>query len=815
MKILKFGGSSVGSPESLRQVKKIVETNCEEKKIIVVSAFQGITDKLQNTSELASYGNLSYTEELTRIKQKHLDTIEELLPENQQNKATSQVKLLVNELENFLHGIYLIKDLTPKTLDYIMSFGEHLAAYIISKFIENAYFVDSRDFIITDENFGKANVNFDATDNLVVQTFDEFLNHNPSNRIAIVPGFIASTKKGDTSTLGRGGSDYTAAIIASALQAGELEIWTDVDGFMTSDPRKVKKAYPIDQMSYAEAMELSHFGAKVIYTPTVQPVYRKNIPIVVKNTFNPLSKGTIIKHVSEQIAGKPIKGIASIDNVALITLQGSGLVGVTGTSMRLFRVLAEQKINVILISQASSEHSISFAIRPQDAEKAEECIQEEFLEELEAKIIKLQVEDDQSIIAIVGENMRHTPGIAASMFNNLGRNGVNVTAIAQGSSELNISAVIQNKALRKALNVIHEGFFLSDFTTLNVFQVGIGTVGGHLLEQIKDQQGTLHQNEHLRINVVGIADIDNMIFKEEGIDLATYKDQLKEGEKSNLTNFVERMKEMNLRNSVFVDCTASKTVSEMYKQVLESYTSVVAANKIACSSEFALYHELKTISQKNKVKFLYETNVGAGLPIIKTISDLIKSGDRIVKLEAVLSGTLNYIFNVLSEDIPMSKAIKLAQEKGYSEPDPRIDLSGVDVLRKLLILSREAGYSLEKKDIKTTPFLPEECMNTKSLDEFWEKVQTVDEDFEARRKTLSKQNKQWKFVARLENGKASIQLEEVDAKHPFYNLQGSDNIILILTERYKTLPMIIKGAGAGAAVTATGVFSDIIRVVNI
>ncbi len=815
MKILKFGGSSVGSPDSLRQVKKIVENNREHKKIIIVSAFQGITDKLQNTSELASSGELSYTEELTRIKQKHLDTIEELLPQNQQNKATSQVKLLINELENFLHGIYLIKDLTPKTLDYIMSFGEHLAAYIISKYIENAYFVDSRDFIVTDENFGKANVNFETTDNLVRQTFDEFLNHNPDNRIAIVPGFIASTKKGDTSTLGRGGSDYTAAIIAAALQADELEIWTDVDGFMTSDPRKVKKAYPIGQMSYAEAMELSHFGAKVIYTPTVQPVYRKNIPIVVKNTFNPLSKGTVIKHISEQIPGKPIKGIASIDNVALITIQGSGLVGVTGTSMRLFKVLAEHKINVILISQASSEHSISFAVRPQDAEIAEECIKQEFLDEIESKIIKLQVEDDQSIVAIVGENMRHTPGIAASMFNNLGRNGVNVTAIAQGSSELNISAVIQNKALRKALNVIHEGFFLSDFTTLNVFQVGIGTVGGDLLEQIKNQQDTLHEDERLQINVVGIADVDNMIFNEEGIDLATYKVQLQEGEKSNLKGFVQRMKEMNLRNSVFVDCTASKAVSQMYKQVLESYTSVVAANKIACSSNYALYHELKTISQKNKVKFLYETNVGAGLPVIKTISDLIKSGDRIVKLEAVLSGTLNYIFNVLSEDIPMSKAIKLAQEKGYSEPDPRIDLSGVDVLRKLLILSREAGYPLEKDDIETTPFLPEACMNTKSLDEFWEKVQTVDEDFEARRKILSKQNKQWKFVARLENGKASIQLQEVDAAHPFYNLQGSDNIILILTERYKTLPMIIKGAGAGAAVTATGVFSDIIRVVNI
>lgn len=811
MRVLKFGGSSVANSSKIKEVKKIIKNHPEDKKIVVVSALGNTTDHLVQAGKLACEGNIAYKKIINEIRQLHTETVNQLLKETDKDSALQETDKFLISLEQFLNGIFLIKEASAKSLDYVLSFGERLSANIMSKTIDNACYIDCRDCIKTDNTFGSAKVDFDLSAPLVTATFQSV------EKTPVVPGFIASTAQNETSTLGRGGSDFTAAILASILEVEALEIWTDVDGFMTADPRKVKKAFPISSLSYAETMELSHFGASVIYTPTVQPVYQKNIPVIIKNTLNPSAKGTLIVDKSSNGAQNPIKGISSIDNIALLTVQGSGLIGVTGTSRRLFSALASQDVNIVLISQASSEYSISFAVSPEDKEKAVQAIKQEFeIEMVHKNIIHINIEENLSIVAIVGENMKKTPGISAKLFNSLGRNGINVIAIAQGSSELNISIVIDCKSLKKALNVIHEEFFLSDYIQLNLFQVGFGTVGGDLLSQINQQQEKLLNDHGLKINVAGIADIDSMIFNEEGINLDTYSQALKnDGEKSDLQKFVDKMKEMNLRNSVFIDCTASKAVSALYKQVLNSYISVVVANKIACSSGYSLYEDLKKISLKRGVKFLYETNVGAGLPVIKTIGELIKSGDKIVKLEAVLSGTLNFIFNELSEEIPMSKAIKMALEKGYSEPDPRIDLSGIDVLRKILILSRESGYKLEQSDILTKPFLPDEYLQTKSLEEFWNIIPNVDAEFEEKREKLSAENKRWRYVAKLENGTGSIQLMEVDSKHPFYYLEGSDNIVSITTERYIEQPMIIKGAGAGAAVTATGVFADIIRVVNI
>ena len=808
MKVLKFGGSSVGTPERILGVKNIVERQSDPC-IVVVSAFQGITDQLISVSQKACARDEGYKALMSEIEQRHYDAVKELFKVNQQSTILAGIKVLINELEEILHGVYLLQDLTLKTQDTISSFGERLSAFIISLKINDSYLVEICDLIKTDSNFGKARVLFSQSDSLIAEHFKSL------QKFALVPGFIASNEKGETTTLGRGGSDYTAAILAAAVDASALEIWTDVDGFMTADPRKVKKAYAIESLSYAEAMELSHFGAKVLYTPTIQPVLEKRIRIHIKNTFSPDKKGTLIGTKEIVQNQSPIKGISSIDHVDLITLQGSGMVGVTGTLMRLFTALAKKNINIILITQASSEYSISFAIHPDGTRDAEQSIREEFFHEIETlQSIRILVEKDLSVIAIVGERMRRTPGISAKLFQSLGRNGINVIGIAQGSSALNISVIISHHSLRKALNVIHEGFFLSHYKDLHLFLVGAGTVGSSLLEQIRIQQKKLLVNHRLKVNLIGLSNSRKMIIDPEGIDIHHYKELLSEGTPADLSEFSRQIAELNLRNSVFIDCTASKKVSEIYKELFNNYVSVVTANKIACSSGYEIYHDLKSTAQTRGVKFIYETNVGAGLPIINTIKDLINSGDKILELEAVVSGTLNYIFNTLDAENSFSDVIHKAKELGYSEPDPRIDLSGIDVIRKLIILSREAGYRIEENDVKISPILPEECFKG-SLDDFWEIVSTYDEDFEQKRLKLEKENKKWRFVARLKNGKASVELSEVGIDHPLYPLEGSNNIIMITTERYKEHPMIIKGYGAGAEVTAAGVFADVIRIANI
>lgn len=810
MKVLKFGGTSVKNTENILKVKKIVESE-NRKKIVVVSALGGVTDQLLKTSKLASQGDKAYKEEFSQIRDRHLELVDELIFSSKLEAIKKQVKDLLAELSDFLRGLYIIREITPRMQDNILSYGERLSAYIISKVIGNACFADAREFIKTDSNFGNAKVDFAESTPLIQRYFKDI------GQTPIVPGFIASDENGDTTTIGRGGSDFTASIIASALYALKLEIWTDVSGFMTADPSMVEKAYPIKRLSYEEAMELSHFGAKVIYTPTIQPVFKSKIPITIKNTFDPNDSGSIISSKEHALSNQAIKGISSINEISLITLQGPGMMGISGIAKRLFAALAHVGINVILISQASSEHSISFAISPRQVNQAKAAIDEAFEVEITIKkTIEIKIETDLACIAIVGENMKNTPGIAGKLFESLGKNGINIIAIAQGSSELNISTVVAKNSLKKALNVIHEGFFLSDYVELNLYQVGIGTVGGNLLEQIKNQQEYLLRDHKLKINVVGIASLNGIIVDPNGIDLENYKTLIeKTEEKADLNKFVEKIKELNLRNGVFIDCTASKDVSDHYLNVLNSYVSVVAANKIANSSDYEAYREIREVCKQRNVKFLYETNVGAGLPIIRTIADLLRSGDEIIRLEAVLSGTLNYIFNVLSQEVPLSKAIKMAQEKGYSEPDPRIDLSGVDVLRKLLILARESGYPIEKEDINVKHFLPKSCMETNSVEEFYAEVEKFDAEFEVKRKKLESENKKWRYTAVLENGTPSIELMEVGSDHPLYNLAGSDNIILLTTKHYFELPMIIKGAGAGAAVTATGVFADIIRIANI
>lgn len=798
----------MGTPERILGVKKIIESQSEPS-IIVVSAFQGITDQLEKVSRMARDRNEAYKSLLKEIEQGHYDTVKELFPVNQQSNILAGIKVLINELEETLHGVYLLQDLTAKTQDTISSFGERLSSFIISLKVNDAYLVEIRDLIKTDSTFGKARVLFNQCNPLIREHFKSL------QKYAIVPGFIASNERGETTTLGRGGSDYTAAIIAAAVDASVLEIWTDVDGFMTADPRKVDKAYAIESLTYAEAMELSHFGAKVLYTPTIQPVLEKRIRIHIKNTFAPEKKGTLIGAQDIAQNQSPIKGISSIDQVDLITLQGSGMVGVTGTSMRLFSALAKRNINIILITQASSEYSISFAIQPDGTTEAEQGIREEFIHEIESMhSIRVLVERDLSVIAIVGERMRHTPGISAKLFQSLGRNGINVIGIAQGSSELNISVVISHHSLRKALNVIHEGFFLSHYKELHLFLVGVGTVGSRLLDQVRTQKEKLLRNHRLKVNVIGLSNSRKMIIDPEGININHYRDLMSEGLPADLGEFTRQIAELNMRNSVFIDCTASPVVSEAYKQLFNDYVSVVTANKIACSSGYDMYRDLKNAAQAKGVKFIYETNVGAGLPIINTINDLINSGDKILELEAVVSGTLNFIFNTLDAGNTLSEVIRKAQELGYSEPDPRIDLSGIDVIRKLIILSREAGYPIEEKDVQVTPILPAECFEG-SLDDFWGKVARYDEEFEQKRRTLEQKNRKWRYVARLKKGKASVQLAEVDMDHPLYPLEGSNNIIMITTERYREHPMIIKGYGAGAEVTAAGMFADIIRIANI
>jgi aspartokinase/homoserine dehydrogenase 1 len=809
MKVLKFGGSSVSSADNMLIAKKIVEKQSDQV-VVVVSAVQGITDKLQELAKLAADNDRAFFRVYNEIEKKHLDIINALFDEPAKSKVLLQLNSLFKDLRDIINGLFLVNDLTLKINDRILSYGEQLSSLILSQLIDNSVLINIKNFIKTNSDFGNAKVNFTHTNRLLGYRFKTI------KKTAIVPGFIASSDRNEITTLGRGGSDYTAAIIAAALNADRLEIWTDVDGFMTADPKKVKKAFAIESLSYAEAMELSHFGAEVIYTPTIQPVYKKNIEVSIYNTFNPSAKGTTITKQSVSTGSSMIKGISSIDDITLITLQGPGMVGVKGISSRLFGALADRGINIILITQASSEYSITFAIIPEDTKKAVSALEKAFEPEIKLRNeLNIQIEKDLSIIAIVGERMKNTPGISANLFSSLGKNGISVIATAQGSSELNISVVIKKESLKKALNVIHEGFFLSHYKELHLYLVGIGKVGSILLTLIKKQQAKLLESHSLKINVIGISNSKKMLIVQDGIDLKNYREELnKSGEKIDIDLFIQKIKYLNLRNSVFIDCTASENIASRYKSIMESYVSVVAANKIACSSEYSVYTNLKKTAKDKNVKFMYETNAGAGLPIISTLNDLIKSGDKIIRIEAVLSGTLNFILNELDEKMPLSKSIKLAIEKGFSEPDPRIDLSGFDVKRKLLILCREANYEIEIDDIKLIPFLPEECFKS-SLDDFWRIIKKYDIEFETRRKKIMAENKKWIYAAELEHGKAKIELKEIEPKHPAYSLEGHNNIILITTERYHEQPMIIRGYGAGAEVTAAGVFADIIRVVNV
>lgn len=808
VKVLKFGGSSVGSKESITNLKQIVESQ-QDDVIVVVSALGGITDKLIATARMAAKGERQYEAETEAMLARHEQMIHDVVAPERRRKAYNQVRKLFGELKEIMQGLYLLHDLSDKTMDTIVSYGERLSSQIVAQLIDDIKLYDSRDFIKTEHNGHNHSIDSDLTYRLIRETFKD-MPHK-----ALAPGFIsADAQTGEITNLGRGGSDYTASLLAAALDASVLEIWTDVDGFMTADPRVISTAYTIDELSYVEAMELCNFGAKVVYPPTIYPVCQKNIPILIKNTFNPTARGTEI--VNELPAGtKAIKGISSIGNTALITMRGLGMVGVIGVNYRIFKTLAENGISVFMVSQASSENSTSIGVRNEDAALACELLNSEFSKEIAlGAIFPISAEMDLATVAIVGENMKRSPGIAGKLFSVLGRNGINVIACAQGASETNISFVVQKSSLRKSLNVIHDSFFLSEYQVLNLFICGVGTVGSSLLEQIRGQRGKLMQERGLKLNVVGIARGSKAMFCREGIDLDTYRERLEKAPASNIQILHDEVIGMNIFNSVFVDCTASADVAGLYRDFLDHNISVVAANKIAASSEYDKYLELKRTARRRGVKFLFETNVGAGLPVINTINDLINSGDRILKIEAVVSGTLNFIFSTLSADCPLSQTIRLAKEKGYSEPDPRIDLSGKDVLRKLVILARESGYAIEQNDVKSELFIPQELFDG-TIDQFWKKLPQLDADFEQRRARVEKEGKRMRFVARLENGKASISLAEVNKYHPFYNLQGSNNIILLTTERYKEYPMMIQGYGAGAAVTAAGVFADIMSIANI
>ncbi|MBR4041849.1 MAG: bifunctional aspartate kinase/homoserine dehydrogenase I [Bacteroidaceae bacterium] len=809
MKIMKFGGTSVGSVDSIQKVKKIVEAE-KEPVIVVVSALGGITDQLIRTAAMATMGDIAYEAEFDCMVRRHEEMIQQVIPSGSKKRTLGKkIHALLDELKDIYQGLYLLKDISSNMEDTVVSYGERLSSLIVGAVIEDAEVFDSRTFMKTERKHHKHILDSELSEQLIRETFREL------PKVSVVPGFIASDKNtGRVTNLGRGGSDYTAAVIAAMLDATLLEIWTDVDGFMTADPKVISTAYAIEELSYVEAMELCNFGAKVVYPPTIYPAFHKNIPILIKNTFNPDAPGTIIRErLSDNT--KPIKGISSINDTALITVQGLGMVGVIGVNHRIFRTLAQNGISVFLVSQASSENSTSIGVRNQDAELACSVLNDEFAKEIATgEINNVTAEKGLATVAIVGENMKHTPGIAGKLFGTLGRNGINVIACAQGASETNISFVVDATWLRKTLNVIHDSFFLSEYQVLNLFICGVGTVGSSLIEQIRSQRERLMHERGLKLNVVGIASGHYAVFDRDGIDLTNYRDTLKAGGESNMQRLKSEVIGMNIFNSVFVDCTASDEVAALYKDFLNHNISVVAANKVAASSQYENYSELKQTARRRGVKFLFETNVGAGLPVINTINDLINSGDRILRIEAVVSGTLNFIFNTISADIKLSDTIRLAKEKGYSEPDPRIDLSGKDVIRKLVILAREAGYPIEQDDVEKNLFIPQELFDG-SLDDFWANVPSLDADFEERRQRLVADNKRWRFVARLDEGKASVSLQEVNQWHPFYNLEGSNNIILLTTERYKEYPMMIQGYGAGASVTAAGVFADIMSIANI
>ena len=808
MNVLKFGGSSVGTPESISNVKAIVEA-APHPVVVVVSALGGVTDQLIRTTQLAAKGDAAYLNELDALTDRHHAMVEAVIAHEKQAPLIARLDALLAELRSILHGVSLIQDLTPKTSDAIVSYGERLSSLIAAELIEGAQHFDSRQFVKTFPQNEKYLADVELTSKLIRETFATL------PPVAVMGGFIASdSATGVTTNLGRGGSDYTAALLAAALDAEGLEIWTDVDGFMTADPRIIPNAYTIDELSYAEATELCNFGAKVIYPPTIYPVYRKNIPIYVKNTFHPDHRGSVIRQ-GVQPSEHPIRGISSVKDMSMVTVSGLAMVGVIGVNRRIFTTLAQGGISVFMVAQNASETSTSICMTPADAGRARELLDAEFaLEIAEGAMNPTSVLHHQASVAVVGERMRHLPGIAGQLFSVLGRNGISITAVAMGGQEMNLSFVIEHAQLRKTLNVLHDSFFLSEHQDLNLFVCGTGTVGGSLLRQIASQREQLLRERGLKLNIVGISGRSHAIYDSEGLDPARYREALAEGGEGGIERMLREMEQMNVCNPVFVDCTASAEVAAQYERILRHHVSIVAANKIAASSPYPDYHKLKRLAREKGVKWLFETNVGAGLPIINTIGDLLASGDRVLRIEAVLSGTLNYVFNTLSPEVSLSQAVKLAQENGYSEPDPRIDLSGKDVMRKIVILARESGYEVEPADIEQQLFIPAPLFEG-SLEDFWKNLPEQDARFEAERQRLAKERKCWRFVAQWADGKGSVGLREIPEHHPFYDLEGSNNIILLTTERYREYPMLIQGYGAGADVTAAGVFADIMRVANV
>lgn len=801
----------MGSVTSILSLKAIVENEAKKQPVVVVvSALGGVTDTLIKVSALAQDGDEGWKDEFAAMADRHHQMIDTIItnPKDRED-CFMNVDALLEQLRSLFYGVYLIHDLSDKTRDAIVSYGERLSSVIVSSLVRGSKLFDSREFIKTERVAGKDRLAGELSYSLVAEAFADL------PRVSVVPGFISTDKdSGEPTTLGRGGSDYTASIVAAALDAEMLEIWTDVDGFMTADPHIIKNAYTIPELSYVEALELSNFGAKVIYPPTIYPVCVKNIPIRVKNTFNPRNPGTVIKWKVDN-DNKLIKGISSISGATLITITGLSMVGVIGVNQRIFSSLAQSGISVFMVSQASSENSSSIAVRNEEADRAAEVLNREFAAEISSgEMSPMKLERDLATIAIVGENMKHTPGIAGKLFGTLGRSGISVIACAQGASETNISFVVEGRFLRKSMNVLHDAFFLSEYKELNIFICGIGTVGGMLLEQLRAQKQSLEENSRLRLNVVGIARSNRALFDRGGIDLATYRDQLAQAPASSPQSLLENIIKMNIFNSVFVDCTASAEVSVLYQSLLEHNVNVVTANKIAASGDYGSYAALKATALMRGVKFLFETNVGAGLPIICTINDLRNSGDRILKIEAVLSGTLNFIFNEISAEVPFSEAVRRAKEQGYSEPDPRIDLSGTDVIRKLVILARESGYIVEQSDVEKHLFVPDEYFQG-SVEEFWERLPELDAGFEKERRRLSSKGMCWRFVATMDAGKCSVGLREIPSDHSFYVLEGSNNIVLLTTERYRQYPMLIQGYGAGAGVTAAGVFANIMSIANI
>lgn len=827
MQVLKFGGTSVANAENINKVLVIVKEALKKgRAVVVVSAFGGITDLLLDAAVLAAEGNEAYKEKLSVIEQRHLETVKKLIPVAQQSHLLSLVKQGCNEIEDICNGIFLLGELTPRSKDRIGSYGEWLSSRIIAatfeaQGIQNTW-EDSRKLIVTDSQFSAAQADFSASDKKITQFFSS---HEDS--LFILPGFIASDKNGITTTLGRGGSDYTAAIIASALNASLLEIWTDVSGMMTADPRMTNNARIIQHISYQEAMELSHFGAKVIYPPTLQPVMNKNIPVWIKNTFAPADYGTVITNNNDftnfQNSGYTasgnsgiVRGISSINNIDLLSLEGSGMIGIPGFSKRLFEALSNEKINVILITQSSSEHSICVGIDASFAAKAKQAVDEAFSNEIALqKVEPLKIETDLSIVALVGESMKSHPGISGRMFSAMGRNGVNIRAIAQGSSEKNISAVIATKDVRKAVNVLHEDFFETTYKLVNLFIVGTGNVGAKLLGQLQQQIDFLQKHMHLQVSLIGLSNSRKMLLSEEGIELKTWKEKLDAAPDANLQKFIDEIIARNLRNSVFVDITANDTVASVYDQLLQKSVSVVACNKVAASSSYENYKKLKDLSREYNCQFLFETNVGAGLPVIGTLNDLLRSGDSIHRIEAVLSGTLNFVFNNYDGKRKFAEVVKQAQDEGYTEPDPRLDLSGTDVMRKIMILAREAGEIIEMDDIKNNSFMPPSCMKG-DVGNFYSEMSKEEVHFKKLYDKAHAEGTKLKFVASFlrddnGNGKASVGLQHIDPKHDLYHLYGKDNVVLFYTDRYKEQPLVVKGAGAGAEVTASGVFADIIR----